>query len=260
MADAGVLPSIQLPNLQAPRGPAEHTTSAEAGQTPAAAVRTANGRAPNRGRRGPGRGQPQAAVDSAAAAAERALTDLRLPSAAASSSHAHERKAGRPPRPGPRLQASAAPFVPEVPDTSGQPRGWAEGQPHGGSRPRPQRREARRHHGSDAPPGAEALFDAQASAARALGSAGGQQQRRRRPRPGRGGGGGAGARSGPRQAGEPAPADGSDEATQTSEDGGDDHSCPICTDPLKVQQDESCSCPCFLARPPDCLHCGAIVC
>ena len=233
MTDAGVLPSVQLLDQRAPRGPAEQSTSAGAAQAPPAAPRAANGRAPSRGRRGPGRGQQRPTADSAAAAAERALTDLRLQSADAASSQAHARPSGRPPRPESRLQASAAPFVPDASDPSEQPHGQGDL----GRRPRPRPREGRRHQSSDASPVGGALSDAQASAARALGVAAQQQQRRRRQRPSRGGGSGsgAGAETEPRHEGASAPVDGTEEAAQTSDDGGDDHSCPICTDPLMVR-------------------------
>ena len=176
MTDAGAHPSNQLPDLQAPRRPTVHSTSGEAAQTPVAASGTANGRAPSRGRRGQGRGQLRPVVDTAAAAAERALADLRPLSADAASSQTHGRPSGRPPRPASRLQASAAPFVPDAPSDGTAQLQDNDGHDFGG-RPRAQRREGRRPQGSDALPLGGALHNAQASATRALGAAVQQQQR-----------------------------------------------------------------------------------
>jgi len=196
-----------------------------------AASNAANGRVSGRGRRGPGRGQRPAA-DTAAAAAERALADLRLPAADRARGGGSGRQARRPPRPAPGLQASAAPFVPEAVDASSQHQAGRGTQRAGQAR---LQRQDGQHPGVNGPPDA-ALSDAQASAQRALGVAG--RSRRRRQRPGRGGSSSGGTRS--QAAGEAQPesaplAEGSDSAAHTSDDEADENSCPICTERLEVR-------------------------
>ena len=224
----------QLPQQRHPagsigvsRGSAEHAPSSEAAQQPAAASSAPNGATPSRGRRRPSRGQ-RPPVGSAAAAAERALADLR-PHSDRAQNQAASQAGRRPPRAASRLQASAAPFVP---DDAGAPGQRQEGyDPQRGGQPRPHRHGGQPAHAANGPVDA-ALSVAQASAARALGVAGQQPQRRRRQRPGRGGG--SRARTDQAQSDAAPLADGSDSAAQTSDDLGDDNSCPICTEPLVV--------------------------